>query len=221
MSTDEYGETRLREAFAELTGIRGEGRDCPAPEKLWRSGRAELEPAENEAVILHVADCSACAAAWRVSQDMAEESLRSRSVTPSRSTVRARWLPLAAAAAAMLAIVSLAVFTVYEKESRPPVYRAQEGEWLQPAIPDGGPLPGDRFNLRWAAGPEGTTYEVLVTTEDLETIVRARRLDRPEFQVPGSMLARFAEGTKLFWQVSAHLPDGRTVDSRSFVVELE
>jgi hypothetical protein len=128
---------------------------------------------------------------------------------------------LAAAAAVLLAVVSLVVFRTYDKDGGQPVYRTQEADWLHSVTPDGTKLAHDSFVLRWAAGPEGTVYDVRVTTEDLRVLDRARRLESAELRVPTSALADLESGARIFWQVTAHQPDGRTIESESFLVELE
>jgi hypothetical protein len=87
-------------------------------------------------------------------------------------------------------------------------------------IPDGEPLPRRRFVLRWSTCPEGTTYDIRVTTEDLEPIARALALDRPEFIVPESALASVPGGGRILWQVTAHLPGGGVSESRSNVTDV-
>jgi hypothetical protein len=52
-------------------------------------------------------------------------------------------------------------------------------------------------------------------------IARGYKLDRPEFRVPPSSLAGAASGTKVLWQVTAYLPDGRVSDSATFIVQVE
>lgn len=221
MSHENLRDERLRDEFTRRSELAGDGKNCPSPETLWSSGRAELNPVDNEPVILHMSECTACAAAWRVAQDLAEDRLEERAPVTRTRLVVARWAPLAAAAAVLIAVVSVVVFDTDEQRVTPPVYRTQEGEWLEPVIPDGTSLPRGAFVLRWTAGPEGTTYDVRITTESLDPVAGAARLDRSVFRVPEDELAELSSGARVFWQVTAHLPDGRRLESASFVVELE
>jgi hypothetical protein len=206
--------------FARLAEIAGDGSGCPSPETLWRSARAELEPDENDAVVLHLGECTACAAAWRVARELSHESLAERARFLERRPVRRTWVPLAAAAALVVAVVGLSL-VLRDGPGSPPSYRTQEGEWLQPITAEGATVPRDDFVLRWTAGPEGTTYDVGVTTEDLRLLARETRLEAAELRVAAEQFSGLVPGTPIFWQVTAHLPDGRTVDSASFKVLLE
>jgi hypothetical protein len=210
----------LARKFARLAEIAGDGSGCPSPETLWRSARAEFEPRENEAVVLHLGECTACAAAWRVARDLARESLERRARFLERRPVRRMWVPLAAAAALVVAVVGLTV-VMRDRPGASPSYRTQEDEWLRPITAEGATVPRDDFVLRWTAGPEGTTYDVGVTTEDLRLLARETRLEAAELRVDVEQFSGLAPGTPIFWQVTAHLPDGRTVDSASFKVLLE
>jgi hypothetical protein len=221
MNDESIRDDRLRDEFAKISELAGDGKECPPPETLWSSGRAELDPVDNEPVILHLSECTACAAAWRIAQDLAEERLRERAPVSRKRLVVSRWASLAATAAVVLAVVSLVVFNTYERRTTPPIYRTQEVNWLQPVVPDGVSLPRDAFVLRWTGGPEGTTYDVRVTTASLDPVAGASRLDRSEFRVSEDALAGISSGAQVFWQVTAHLPDGRRLESASFAVKLE
>jgi len=102
-----------------------------------------------------------------------------------------------------------------------PIYRAQESDWLLLEGEDGEVLPRESFFLRWSDGPEGGTYHIRVMTEELELVAEARRLEQSEFQVPAAALMEFPSGSRIFWQVTAHLPDGRRIDSDSFLAVVE
>jgi hypothetical protein len=92
MTTDPEVDARLREAFASLSRNVTFTAACPAPERLWAGARGELTPAEVPTLVSHVADCGACAEAWRIARDFG---------TPAEFAAPARtfqwWLPAAAA----------------------------------------------------------------------------------------------------------------------------
>ena len=72
------------------------------------------------------------------------------------------------------------------------------------------------FELTWADGPEGTSYDVTVMTGDLtERLHQARGLTNPEYQVPAAALETIAAGDEVAWHLVAVLPDG-TKRSRTF-----
>ena len=75
--------------------------------------------------------------------------------------------------------------------------------------------------LRWTAGPEGTTYGLRLTTEDLAPLVEVLRLEQPEYRVDPRVLEGIPQGDAVLWRVTAHLPDGRRVASRTFTTPLE
>lgn len=211
----------LRKAFLEDAEIHSGGSDCPPAESLWNSASGELTNVENEEIILHIGECGACAAAWRLAREMAEQKVPVGDSHPARGpTVRA-WAPWLAAAAVLIVAVALGLQFTGPWLERQAVYRAQEGAWLTPETADGAALPRDDFVLRWNAGPQGTSYDIRVTTEDLDLLAQGRMLQVNEFRVPEEALAALSAGERLFWQVTAHIPDGRRVDSDSFLVVVE
>jgi tetratricopeptide (TPR) repeat protein len=60
---------QLRQAFQDLSRNAAFGPECPPPDRLWAGARGELPPGEVEAVAVHLAECGACAEAWRVARD--------------------------------------------------------------------------------------------------------------------------------------------------------
>jgi hypothetical protein len=211
----------LRQAFLEDAEIKSGGRECPVAEELWRSASGELTKQENEEIVLHMGGCGYCATAWRVAREMAEEKVPVGDSHPARGPTVRTWAPWLAAAAVLIVAVALGLQFTGPWLEQQPVYRAQEGAWLTPDTADGDSLPRDEFVLRWNGGPQGTTYDVRVTTEDLDLLSRGRMLEENEFRVPEDALAALPAGEPLFWQVTAHLPDGRRLDSDSFLVIVE
>jgi hypothetical protein len=55
----------------------------------------------------------------------------------------------------------------------------------------------------------------------MEPLSRGFGLDRPEFQVPDEALGSIESGSRVFWQVTARLPDGRRIESKTFFVRIE
>jgi hypothetical protein len=185
------------------------------------SGRGELNPTDDERVILHIAACTACAAAWRIAREIAPA--RAPSVHPAgrRPSDRRTWLRVAAAAA-MLLVVSTAGWYFLAPDRRDSiVYREQAGELIRNLLEEDEALPRNRFVLRWSAGPEGTAYDVLVASERMVPLSRGLGLDRPEFQVSEEHLAGLETGARVLWQVTAYLPDGRRIESKTFFVRVE
>lgn len=186
---------------------RAEGEDCPSADALWASARGEAARGEDVAVLDHVTRCGACAAAWRLGREMAGGA----GVGAAR-TGRRRALLLWAAAAAVL-VVAVVVPSLWRREggSAPPVYRA--GERVAIAVESDPVLPRDRFVLRWSAGPRGTTYDVVVTTADLDSIAAEYGVETRTFTVDPKALSHVPKGGIVLWRVNAHLPDGRTAST--------
>jgi hypothetical protein len=211
---------RLREAFVLSESLPGSREECPTAERLWESAHERLSAAENEELVRHLTTCAPCSTAWRVARDLAGgEAAMTQPVAARRLGWRG-WAPLAAAAILIVA-VGLTLEAVRVRPAGAPVYRSEEGSWIRPAGDAPAALPRDGFLLRWIAGPEGSTYDVRVIATGRGPIARGYKLDRPEFRVPPSSLAGAASGTKILWQVTAYLPDGRVSDSATFIVQVE
>jgi hypothetical protein len=225
MSREEVEYHSLREAFAALAAVAGDGSRCPQPERLWASAREELAGSENDEVVLHLGECTACATAWRLARELslpeAAQPRESTSADPGPARSLWNWVPMAAAAALVVGVGVLLVARWSPWNTQPPVYRSQEGRWLETLVPAGSSLPRGAFVLRWTAGPEGTIYDLRVTSEKLEPLARASGLERAQHQVPEGALTPLGAGQRIFWQVTAYLPDGRRVVSRTFVVGLQ
>jgi hypothetical protein len=211
---------RLREGVASLLEIKGDGEGCPSAATIWDSAADNLEPGENEAILIHLGECAACSAAWRLAHRLYQEETgagRKAVVVPFR---RRRWIPLAAAAVIVLG-AGLGTLHFLTRPEAPPEYRVQEDRWLESELELGRPLPRDECVLRWTSGPEGTTYDLMLTTEDLDPVIEARGLGEPEYRVDPRELELVAPGDAILWRVTANLPDGRRVSSPTFTTQLE
>jgi hypothetical protein len=222
MNPPQFKDEQLRDAFVMDAELQADGADCPPAETILESARGELPAAEDEKVLYHVGECGACAAAWRLARELAEEKVPVGAPHRARGPTIPTWGGWLAAAAVLVLAVALGVQFLGPSEIvEEPVYRAQEGDWLLLEGADGETLPREGFLLRWSDGPEGSTYNIRVMTEELDLVAEARSLERSEFQVPPSALSEFPSGARIFWQVTAHLPDGRRIDSDSFLAVVE
>ncbi len=211
---------RLRAAFTSGAEVAGTGASCPPADALWESAAGRSDNREREAVILHLGECSACAAAWRLARDLRRDDSDAAVLAGPDRWFRRTWVQAAALAAALIVAAGLAV--QLRTASREPAseFRGEEGDWIQSLVPAGRPLPRERCLLSWTPGPAHTIYDVRVTTEDLRPVARSLGRDRAEFLVPSETLKGMPPGARIVWQVTAHLPDGVKVDSRSFIVGL-
>lgn len=213
-------DARLRQAFAAVAEVAGAGSACPSTDALWESAAGRSGPREREAVILHLAECTACAAAWRLARDLCGAEPGARILPGRPRWFRENRVQVAAIAAVLVFGAALAVQFWTTQRPSSPAFRGQEGDWIHPLVPEAETLPRASCLLRWTPGPTGTVYDVRVTTEDLVSIARSRGSDRAEFLVPPGSLTGLPAAARIVWQVTAHLPDGRKVDSRSFVAQL-
>lgn len=221
MSYARFTDERLRDVLREHAELADRGRVCPDADRLVASGRGELARRDDRDVLLHIACCTACAAAWRVTRDVAAPAEPLQFSVRRRTPMSTHWYRLAAAAVLCLAAVGLGVIFWPSGEQPSPIYRAPEGQWLRSTIDADDPLPRDRFVLRWTSGPEGTFYDVRVLGARLEPLARVRGLDRPEYTVRAEALEQLPSGTRVLWQVTAHLPDGQPVESETFFAVVE
>jgi hypothetical protein len=224
MSEGSEFRARLREAFVALDDPPAEGAECPVTQRLLDSVDGKLSLEENHEVVRHLAGCGSCSAAWGLARELTLEpgaaGSEDRPFPPAGA--HRRWLPLAAAALLVLALGLVGYQLVLRGEApAEPVYRVDEESWLVSELPADQALSREDCVLRWAAGPEGTTYDLQVTDEDLEVLAEAWRLSVPEYRLDPEALAGLSPGSSLLWRVTAYLPDGRQASSRTFVTPVE
>jgi hypothetical protein len=216
MSDERFSDDTLRGALAEWAEIAGDGRECPDAERLVLSASGDLAPGGDEDVILHIARCTACAAAWRIARGVEGGATVRPPVAQSRFA-QARWYAWAAAAV-IVVLVAGGLLVLTPERAPAPVYREQGDEILRSFTPEDQPLSRDRFVLRWSPGPEGTVYDILVTSHRMDRLIQRNGLEETQFVVPESALDGVDPGSRLMWQVTALLPDGRRIQSRTFFV---
>ena len=125
---------------------------------------------------------------------------------------------LAAAAAVVLAATTGIVSLVNQPAADE--FRTSPGYAVTSLVLADTPLPRSEFRLRWTPGPEGSRYQVRVTTEDLQVLTRATDVAAPEFVVPIAPLAVLPDGARVFWQVDVSLPTGERITSPTFVARV-
>ncbi len=123
-------------------------------------------------------------------------------------------------AAAILIGVGLSTGLLLRNDpSSPPVFRQQQDEDTIAALPETRLLSRTDCRLRWTAGPSGARYDLLVTDGELEVLSTVKGLKEPEYTLPQEEIP--ASSDELFWRVTAHLPDGRTLSSGTFTTEID
>lgn len=221
---------RLRQTFAAGCG-RPVPEECPEPGRLWDGAAGELPADELRAVVDHLAGCPDCSEEWRLALAVREES-EEQVLRPERAAAPAAgWgaLPRTArrwAAAAAVAVIGLGLAGVWWSQQQvpdgPAVYRDAEEATIESLLPEGERLSREDPVLRWSAGPEGSTYSVLVSTEDMAgSVAEATGLSEPEYRLPDEALEALPSGATIFWQVEATTPEGGRVASVTFVTTVE
>ena len=195
--------------------------ECPTADVLARGAAGDLPHAERAAFVVHIASCESCAGLVRLRPELkswADRASARAGLTRPRTTLRAPWL-LAAAAAVALGVGLVAMTRLRSPESAS--YRTGGGAELRSLLEPDRPLPRAAFRLRWAPGPAGSRYSILVARENLAPIARAENLAAPEFLVEERLLADLPSGSRVIWKVRASLPGSPALSSPSFVTSLE
>jgi hypothetical protein len=222
VSTDPDFSRRLAAAL-HAGGIDARQRaDCPSADDIWRALHRELPPGERLKVIDHIGDCAACAEAWRLAMAFANDG----AVPAVQPAVSPPWFQQPAAwgrlAAAILVVVA-GTLLVREWRETPvtPGVRDQPPAAIQSLLPENASLPRQDFRLRWSSGPDGTRYDLVVTTTALDVILEVRGLERTEYHVPPDRLASLPAGSRVYWRIVANVPDGSTRSSTTYSVTVQ
>lgn len=215
--------TRLAQAFSTEGMDRTPG-DCPSDDELWASASGELNPAANEAIILHLARCGECSSIWRLAREiLPSDHLSQPSVVSignrKRPQVWRRVLLPAAAAAVLIGVGLSTAFLLRNGPSSEPVYRQQDNDVTISASPDTRSLPRSACRLQWSAGPDGTRYDVIISDEELEILDTVKGLGEPEYTLAEEKISTSAR--ELYWRVTAHLPGGRKLSSETFTTSID
>jgi hypothetical protein len=210
---------KLREAFQSL----GEtSRDAPAPgddDLVWKAVSGDLPAAERRDLIDRMSSDPALAESWRAAHDLRREAAGGVAAAPVRARVWMRsWV---AAAAVLVLVVAAAILVQRWRPAAVDTFRQSGPYVVESSVPSDATLPRDAFRLRWTPGPEGSRYQVRVTTEDLTVLTSASDLTAPELLVGRDLLSSVASGSRVLWQVDVTLPDGNTIQSQTFVVRVQ
>lgn len=207
---------RLQDAFASPDSPGTAAGIHPEADRIWMAVHRELPQREIDVVILHTATCAACAEAWRIAHDVA------RTTQPVAAAWRSPWVWAPTMAAAALLVFGIVTDRAPRfADSSPSEYRQGADETVKPLVEDGASLSRDRLVLRWTPGPDGSRYNLRVMTEDLQPITTWWSLEKPEYHVPTSALAKLPAGTRLLWQVDTVIPGEPRRTSPTFIVRVQ
>ena len=212
-------DVRLQAAFRTLS-------ESPVPEvseevleRIWLAVSGELPPDERRELVDRMASDPACAEAWRVAHELWLCSQGFAEPASSPVPITRWWSPRLAVAAALLLATTAAVVVMLD---RTPVdeFRASPGYVVQSLVPVDAPLPRAAFRLRWTPGPQGSRYQVRVTTDDLRLLAAAAPAGAELLVEPDALLS-LPDGATVLWQVDVSLPTGERVTSPTFAVRIE
>jgi hypothetical protein len=213
---------RLADAFCALDDTRTELPE-DLRDRIWLAVCGALPPEERRDVVERTATDPGCAEAWRVATEMWRASQASAVAggTVAAPRLTTGWPPRWLAAAAVLILVTAGgMFSLFNL--RPgDEFRASPGVVVASLVPADMPLPRNAFRLRWTPGPEGSRYQLRVTTEDLQVLVTVADLTTSEFVIEPVALSGLPGGASVLWQVDASLPNGARLTSSTFITRVE
>jgi hypothetical protein len=219
--TDRHSaDEKLREAFRSL----GDGsRDEPSSadlDRVWKAVSGGLPASERRELVERMASDPALAESWRVAHALHREASEGTPVVSTRD-VRFWTRSWVAAAAVLFLAVAAGIAVQLWQPAGESTFRDPGQYAIESLVTPETVLPRDAFRLRWTPGPEGSRYQVRVTTEDLNVLANAPDLTTPELVVGSDVLSSVPPGSRVFWQVDAMLPQGNTIQSPTFVVRVQ
>jgi len=223
MNQDAQQLARLRAAFTASDDTAPDPQSCPTPETLWSAVRGELAAPQMREVLDHVALCSACAEDWRLAAELNRQEERAATVPGKVIQGRfGQWRGFATAAAlAACLVAAVGLYRTGELGPQQPTYREAEHAGIRSLLPAGQALPRQAAVLRWSPVSGATSYDVQVSTDDLQPVATAKGQTATEYRLAESALAALPPGTRLVWQVDAIRPDGTRETSPTFTTPLQ
>jgi hypothetical protein len=222
MTEPRPADERLAQAFRALADA-PEIEEVPEElrERIWLAVSGALPPEERRELVERTVTDPACAEAWRVATELWRASQSSAvDEAGAPSAPAAQWAPGWLAAAAVLLLGTTIVISLLNRAPGDE-FRASSGFVVESLLPAESALPRAAFTLRWTPGPEGSRYQVRVTTEDLRVLTTAEDLTEAAFAVDPAVLAGLPAGAAVLWQVEASLPGGERRTSPTFVTRVE
>jgi len=212
---------RLAEAFRALADSHSTELSEDLRERIWLAVSGVLPPEERRQLVEETASDPACAEAWRIASELwrASQAAAIGGTTAAGPGLSPRWGRYWLTAAVLLLGTAIGVVSLLNR-SPGDDFRASPGVLVESLVPADRALPRDAFRLRWTAGPEGSRYQVRVTTEDLQVLATAADLTTPEFVVDPAVLATLPGGATVFWQVEVSVPNGERLASPTFMTRV-
>jgi hypothetical protein len=217
--SDRPADEKLRQAFQALGGTSASECSDEELDRIWRAVSGELPAAERRELVARMATDPAFAEAWRVAEELWRAS-REEVQAGAEGGVRP-WTRSWFAAAAVLLLAVGAGLVVRFASMAGDEFRDPGRYVVESLVTPDATLSRDAFRLRWTPGPQGSRYDVRVTTEDLRPLATVTDLTTPELVVEGDRLSTVASGARILWQVEVALPEGERVSSQTFVARVD
>ena len=215
--------TRLREAFASLSGGKTDGKTADAG-RIFDAVHGEMSVEERRAIVEELAVDADAAEAWRLARELAPEpvpaDVPARVLSDPGAPRQDAWKWLSIAAAMVLAVGLGWRLIGPGGSTTVPGYRGGEQRAIASALPQGAPLSRARPTLQWTA-LEGARYRVRVLTPELAVLVESGELTTPAYTLSEDVLKRVAPGAVILWQVEARTAENAVIASPTFSVALE
>jgi hypothetical protein len=211
-------DARLQEAFQTMGEASVADVEAADVERVWRAVSGELPASERRNLVDRLAREPALAEAWRIAHELRRAQLEDSPVEAGSSA--RSWTPAWIGLAAML-VVLVGAGLLQLRPAPENAFRDPGHDIVQPLLASDAVLPRDAFVLRWKPGPEGSRYQVRVTTEDLRVLTTAVDLTTPELTLSREQLSEVGPNARVLWQVVVALPGGQTVSSQTFVVRAQ
>lgn len=189
-----------------------------SPEAVWGTADGSLPAARRREVIDHLTRHPGGLRVLR----LAWESSGSRWLPQRGDATWVRYLSLSAAAIVLMVggAYGERFFRDRVDPRSAPTYRSSETRSLLAA--QSPVLTGDgSLELRWFGAPDGSRFDVQVTTEELETITSTTGLEQPLFRLRGATVSALRGMERFLYQVTVHSPDGEVEVSSTFVGTVE
>lgn len=233
----------LREGFAAVPVAEGDTPDDATIEEIWEAVRGDLDGAKIGELTERVATDPAYAESWRVAMAFADSAAADEEETadafevlsgagepelddepeaaPANDPPYGRWIAVAVAVvAAVLLTVWLRQPAAPTSEDAPRTLR-DGGVSAIESRTEPGPMSRQAVQLRWKAPADARHYDVFVTTEGLEPVLRETGLAAPSLRIEAAKLADLPPGAKVLWRVEAVMADRTRKRSETFVLQLD
>ena len=192
-------ENPLREAYRALQAPGSSA--CPTDEDLVALALGELEPRRRDALADHVVACRRCAQTTGILL----ETHREASHRTAKASPRRRWIPLAAAAAA-IAIIGLLIGRT--PASSPSVERGR-AEHIPGVVPaDGAELPDAPARFGWPSAERAEAYRLKIYRDSGDAAWASAATVAPSLELPPEARARLAAGGAYYWVIEVEGSSG-------------